>query len=249
MDSSQSQEFVAVAVGEEHAERALVPGLLEGRYSDVEGGCERVPKLGDGPVERGVEGRDFGCNTGEGRREFPYSYVDAVETGLGEDIGLDGLRDGLGVLEGHGLGLHTDGHHQGAEGLLRSDVGEAEWHDSSERQPSSLKVNSDVGEDAVPEGRDGMAVDGAQLATEGLGIRATLALGPGRAGLEDEGLVAEQAVGVGVGVGIVFGETGLVDIVLGLVRLRRGWRNEGRAKGEGDSGWVLTPIVATSTLD
>jgi len=54
-----------------------------------------------------------------------------------------------------------------------------------------------------------------------LGIGTVLALGPGRAGLDDEGLAAEQAVGVGVGVGIVFGEAGLVDL--------GGWRSEGRA--------------------
>jgi len=159
MDSSQSQEFVAVAAGEEHAERALVPGLLEGRYGDAEGGCERVPELGDGPVKLGVEGWGLGSRTGEVRREFPHSYVDVVEASLGEDAELDRLGDGLRVLEGHGLGFHTDGHHHGAEGLLRSDVGEAKWHDSGERQPSSFEVYFDVSEDAVPGGRDGMAVD------------------------------------------------------------------------------------------
>ena len=118
MGSSQSQEFVAVAASEEHAERALVPGLLKGRYGDAEGRCEGVPELGDGPVELGVEVRELGSRTGEVRREFPHSYVDVVEAGLDEDVGLDGLGDGLRVLEVHGLGLHTDGHHQGAEGLL-----------------------------------------------------------------------------------------------------------------------------------
>ena len=161
MGSSQSQEFVAVAAGEEHAERALVPGLLEGRYGDAEGRCERVPELGDGPVELGVEGRELGSRTGEVRREFPHSYVDVVEAGVGEDVDLDGLGGGLSVLEGYGLGLHTNGHQQGAERLIRSDVGEAKWHDSGERQPSSLEVCFDVGEDAVPGGRDRMAVDGA----------------------------------------------------------------------------------------
>jgi hypothetical protein len=45
---------------------------------------------------------------------------------------------------------------------------------------------------------------------EGSGVGA-LALGPGGAGLEDEPLAAAQAVGGGVGVGIVLGEAGLVD--------------------------------------
>jgi hypothetical protein len=161
MGSSQSQEFVAVAAGEENAERAFVLWLLEGRHGDAEGGCEWVPELGDRPVELGVEGRELGSSTGEGRREFPHSYVDVAEAGLGEDVDLDGLGDGLRVLEGHGLGLHTDDHHQGAEGLLRSDIGKAKWHDSGECQPNCLEVYFDVGEDAVPGGRDGMTVDGA----------------------------------------------------------------------------------------
>jgi len=158
MGSSQSQEFVAVAAGEGHVERALVPGLLEGRYGDDQGRCEQVPELGDGPVELGVEGWGLGSRTGEVRREFPHNYVDVVEASLGEDVELDRLGDGLHVLEGHGLGLHTGGHHQRAEGLLRSNVGEAKWHDSGERQPSSFEVYFDVSEDAVPGGCDGMAV-------------------------------------------------------------------------------------------
>jgi len=42
---SQSQEVGTVAACEERAERALVPGLLEGRYSSTEGRCEWVMEL------------------------------------------------------------------------------------------------------------------------------------------------------------------------------------------------------------
>jgi hypothetical protein len=49
------------------------------------------------PVERGGKRREPGSSNGEGRREFPHSYVDAVGAGLGEDVGLDGLGDGLGA--------------------------------------------------------------------------------------------------------------------------------------------------------
>jgi len=77
-------------VGEQRAKRALGPGLLEGRHGDAEGRCKRVPELGDGPVELGVERQELGSRTGEGR-ELPHSYIDVVEAGLGEDVDLDGL--------------------------------------------------------------------------------------------------------------------------------------------------------------
>ena len=85
-----------------------------------------------------------------------------------------------------------------------------------------------------------MTVHGAQLAPEGSGV-GTLALGPGRAGLDDEALAAVQAVGVGVGVGIVLCEAGLV---LRLVRVGRGGRDEGRVLGEGRLGGKLKAGLA-----
>ena len=68
-----------------------------------------------------------------------------------------------------------------------------------------------------------MSVRGAQFVLEG-SVIGTLAFGPGRAGLDDEALAVVQAMGVGIGVGIIFGEAGLVELVL----------------GEGDSGWGVT---------
>jgi len=236
---SQSQEFGTIVTREEQAERALVPGLLEGRYGDAEGGRERVMELGEVPVELGVEGQEFGAGTGEERLEFPEGHFDVVEAGLGEDVELNVLGDGLRVLEGHLLGLDADRHHQGAEGPFLSFIGEAEWHDGGERQLSPLKVYVDAGEDVVPDGRDAMTVDGAQLAPEGSGVGA-LALGPGRAGLNDEASAAAQAVGIGVGVGIVLGEAGRVDLGfkldgnlnIGLAKLEEGlgdvFDNQGR---------------------
>lgn len=76
-----------------------------------------------------------------------------------------------------------------------------------------------------------MTVDGAQLAPEGSGV-GSRGLGPGGAGLNDEALVTAQAVVVGVRVGIVLGQPGVVDLVLELVEIRRGRRVEGGAPGE-----------------
>jgi len=62
-----------------------------------------------------------------------------------------------------------------------------------------------------------MVADGTQFTEEGLGVRTVRGLGPGSSCLEDEWGPAEQAVGVGEGVGVVFGEAGLVNLGLAKV--------------------------------
>ena len=207
MGRSQSQEFVVVALREEQAERALVSGLLERRHGDAEGGRESVIELSEAPIELGIEGRELGARTREERFELPDGYLDVVEASLGKDFELDGLDDILRVLVDNFLWLDADCHHQGAEGLLLVNIGEAEWHDGGERQLSPFEAYLDVSEDVVPGGRDAMSVDGAQFAPEESGVGA-LGLGPGGAGLDDEALAAARAVGVDVRVGIVLGQPG-----------------------------------------
>jgi len=50
-----------------------------------------------------------------------------------------------------------------------------------------------------------------QLPEEGLGVRTVHGLGPGSSCFEDEWGPAEQAIGVSVGVGVIFGEAGQVN--------------------------------------
>jgi len=59
-----------------------------------------------------------------------------------------------------------------------------------------------------------MVANRAQFTAEGLGVRTARGLGPGGACLEDKWCPAEQAVGIGegVGVGVVFGEGGEVNL-------------------------------------
>ena len=211
MGGGQSHEISASAC-EEHAEGTLINGLPQGRYRDAEGGGKRAMELDELPVEWGIEAREL--STGEERFEFPNGHFDVVKAGLGKDLSFRIQGDGLRVLEGHLQGLDTYRHHQGAEGRVLSYIGEGEWHHSGEPQPSPFKVFFEASKDVVPDGRDGMTVYGAQFAPEGLGVGA-LALGPGRAGLKDETLAAVQAVRISVGVCIVLGQAGPVDLVLG----------------------------------
>jgi hypothetical protein len=82
-------------------------------------------------------------------REFPpaIDYTDVVEAVLGEDVDLDGLGDRPRAIT------------RGQKGFFDPTL--AKWHDSGEYQPSSLEVYFDVGDDAVPGGRGGVAVGGA----------------------------------------------------------------------------------------
>ena len=141
---SQSQDFGAVAARDEQAEGALIPGLLpgllQGRYGDAEGGREWVVELGEVPVEIGVESRELRSGTGEERLKFPYGYFDVVKSSVGENVELDVLSNGLRVLEGHLLGLDADRHHQGAEGILHFYIGEGEWHGGGEWQVNLVNV-------------------------------------------------------------------------------------------------------------
>jgi len=68
-----------------------------------------------------------------------------------------------------------------------------------------------------------MVADRTQFSEEGVGIRTTHGLGPGSTCLEDEWGPAEQAVGVSVGVGVIFGEAGLVNL-----EVYSSWRNNMR---------------------
>lgn len=225
MGCRDTEKVAAIVAGHEHAERALVSGLLEGRDGDAERGCEWMAELGDCPVELGVEGRELGASTGEERFEFPDSDFDVAVASLGEDIDLDVFGNGLGKLELDSLWLHADSYHQRAECRLLSNVSESQCHDSGERLPNSIELCFGVGEDPVPGRLDEMVGYGAQFAAEGLGARTARGLGPGSARFEDKGRPAEQAVGVSEGVRVVSREAGLVS--LGLAELWGGRRDRG----------------------
>jgi hypothetical protein len=231
--SRQGEDVVtAVAAAEVQGDGAHIVGLLEGRYGEAERGREGMGELGDGPVDEGVEGRELGANTREVRRSLPDGDVDVGETGLAEDVVLDVVGSGLGILEDDSHGLHADGHKERAERGLVSSVGPADAHDGGEPLPAFLEVCLDALDDPIPGGEDAMAVDGAKLANVWLCPGTALALGPGSACLVDKRKPADSAVGVGVGV--VVCETGPFGVDVGLVELvelggrrekRRGWQD------------------------
>jgi hypothetical protein len=104
-------------------------------------GCENS----DGPVDEGVEGRELGAGTQEGRRELPDGDLDGEEAGLDEDVHLDVVGNHLRILELDRLWHHPDSHNQRAEGRCRTSVGEAESHDGCEALPDfPLEVFSGI---------------------------------------------------------------------------------------------------------
>jgi hypothetical protein len=105
-------------------------------------------------------------------------------------------------------------HRERAVGRL-SNVAEAQWHNPVERLPGSLTIQMDFVEDPVPGGHGGVVADEVKSVAEGLHVRITRGLGPGRARLEHEWRAAQQAVGVSEGFGVVLGEADLVKLGLG----------------------------------
>ena len=183
-------------------------------------------ELGDGPVDEGVERPELGADIREARRPLPDGDVDVGEAGFAEDNVLDVVSGGLGILKDDSLGLHADGHKERAERGLVSCVGPAEAHDGGKPLPAFLEVCLNALDDPVPGGDDAMAVDGADLANVWLCLWTALALGPGSARLVDKRKPADRTIGVGVGVGVFFCDTGPFKVDVGLVELVGGWRDK-----------------------
>jgi hypothetical protein len=204
MGRRQSEDAVAAAsAAEEQAGGTLVVGLLEGRDSDGKRRGEGRGELGNGSVDKGVEGLQLGADTREVRLPFPDGNLDLREFGLIEDGALDVVSGGLGIVEGDRVGLHADGQEERTEGFPGPLVSPAEAHDGSVRHLALGEVCLHILEDTGPGVDDGMVVDRVELTKERLRLRTTPRCGPARARLVEEGGPADGSVGVGERVGIV----------------------------------------------
>ena len=211
MGCCDTKEVCAVTAGHEHAKGALMSSPLVGNR-DAERGREWMAEVGD-PVELRVKGREPGPSSGKGRCELPDGNFDVVEAGLGDDIVFDRFGNRFGDLKLNSFWLHRNNDHQWAECGFFSNVSKAQSHDSIKHIiPNFLEVRHSVYEDSVPGRQDGMVVDRTQFPNKGLGIRTVASFGPGSSCLEDEWGPTEQAICVSIGIRIMFGEAGLVDL-------------------------------------
>jgi len=86
-----------------------------------------------------------------------------------------------------------------------------------------LEVCLNIPEDPRPGGRDGMTVDGAELANVWLRLWTTLAFWPSWASLVDKWSPTNSTVGVSEGIRVIAREAGAFRIYIRLVKLGGSW--------------------------
>lgn len=202
---------------------ALIVGFLERCYSEAEGRRKGVAELGDRPVNKGVEGRELGANTREACRPLPDGNANVWKAGLAKDGALDLVGSGLSILKDNSLGRHVNGHKERAEWGRISSICPTKACDGSEAQPVFLEVCLNIPEDPRPGGRDGMAVDGAELANVWLRLWTAPAFGPSWASLVDKWSTTNSTVGVSEGIRVIACEAGAFRIYIRIVKLRDSW--------------------------
>ena len=181
---------------------ALKVGVLEGCDRETESGGEGLSQVGD-TVEEGVEREELGAGSnGTSDYRLDKGHLDSGKASLGEDV-LDDVGSGNGVFVEEGVGLHTDGEDERAEGLGFPGVGIGEGVDGRPLYANGVEVVVDALADREPSGLNGVTVDRASLTFDALGLR-TFGDVPVRARLEYAGSAA--AIEVFVGVWVVFSE-------------------------------------------
>lgn len=235
MGTREGEDLVAVvAAAEKETDGALDVRLLLEREREAERRGERVTELGDLAVDEGIEGWEPGAGAGvHPRLPLAEGNGDVWETGRVDEGALDMVSSGLDVVKvpAHGRDANDNRELAEAECLVVSSVAVREARDDGRLDPAPFQASLDLDHDPFPDGCDRVGVsNGADYAD----VRPSLGMvgfGPGMAALVDEGGTADDAMGIGERVCVVFQEAGPLGVGVGVFCKLGGGRCDANSLG------------------
>ena len=124
-------------------------GVLEGRDRETESGGEGLSQVGD-VIEEGVEREELRAGSdGTSDYRLDEGHLDSGEASPSEDL-LDDVGGGNGGIVAEGMGLHTDGGDERAEGLSLTGVSVGEGVDGRPLYANGVEVMVDALADREP---------------------------------------------------------------------------------------------------
>lgn len=121
----------------------LEVGVLEGRDGETESGGEGLSQVGD-VVKEGVEGEKLWASCdGTSDYQLDKGHLDGGEASLSKDV-LDDIGSGNSIFIEEGVGLHTDGEDERAEGFGLPGIGIGEGVDRYPLYTNGVKVMVDA---------------------------------------------------------------------------------------------------------